>query len=90
MKHDYDNKGHVWMTHDDDDTVDIFAYTPSEYCNGPRCIHCGYGFCHHCHDEPQIECSTKHKYLTTEEYIAELEKKIDEDEVRMLQQRRLR
>lgn len=50
-----DSKGHVWETLDDG-TLDIFAYEEGSYHNGPRCKVCGYGFCHHCHKEPQIEC----------------------------------
>lgn len=52
------NKGHVWQT-DEDGDVEIFAYNPSEYHNGPLCINCGYGFCHHCEELPEIECSAE-------------------------------
>ena len=49
-------RGHVWKR-DEDGTIDIFAYNPSEYCNGPQCVKCGYGFCHHCHVGPQVSCT---------------------------------
>lgn len=41
-----ETRGHVWQR--DGDRIDLFAYEENEYCNGPRCIRCGYGFCHHC------------------------------------------
>ena len=50
--------GHVWKKNEYDDNVDIFGYTYGEYCNGPVCIVCGYGFCHHCEDDiPQQDCT---------------------------------
>jgi len=49
-------RGHVWKR-DEDGTLDIFAYNPSEYCNGPLCVKCGYGFCHHCQTGPQVSCT---------------------------------
>ena len=50
------NRGHVWQTEDGGD-VDIFAFNPSKYCNGPLCVHCGYGFCHHCQKLPEEDCA---------------------------------
>ena len=51
------DKGHVWATYEDDpNEVDIFAYTRGTIHNGPVCINCGYGFCHHCKDVPAQEC----------------------------------
>ena len=37
---------HRWQTYGED--IDIFAYMVGEYHNGPRCVTCGFGFCHHC------------------------------------------
>lgn len=55
------SRGHVWELNDYENEdgsrgVDIFAYSEYPYCNGPRCTVCGYGYCHHCHDEPQEDC----------------------------------
>jgi len=57
MPHTYiDNpRGHRWET-DEDGDIDIFAYNPEDPHNGPRCVKCGYGFCHHCEDGPNEEC----------------------------------
>jgi hypothetical protein len=48
-------KGHIWIK-EDSGIVDIWAYEPSEYCYGPVCKICGYGYCIGCYDEPQEEC----------------------------------
>lgn len=37
---------HSWKK-DFDGKIDIFAYSKG-FCNGPRCVICGEGFCHHC------------------------------------------
>lgn len=50
-------RGHIWKR-DEDGSLDIFAYNLSEYCNGPRCVKCGYGFCHHCHKMPEKSCTS--------------------------------
>lgn len=48
-------RGHEWATNDDG-SVDFFGYDV-EYCNGPRCVRCGYAFCEHCFKEiPQEDC----------------------------------
>ncbi len=47
-------RGHVWKK--DGRDLDIFAYNPSDPHNGPMCVNCGYGFCHHCHDGPDHDC----------------------------------
>jgi hypothetical protein len=50
-------KGHEWVR-DDDGNIDVFAYSAGQFCNGPVCSKCGYGYCHHCHlDVPPKECS---------------------------------
>ena len=50
-------RGHVWETYVDSKEVDLFSYMRGEYHNGPRCIVCGYGFCHHCKgDIPGVSC----------------------------------
>lgn len=38
--------GHEWER-DERGEVNVFAFT-SSHCNGPRCVKCGWGFCHHC------------------------------------------
>ena len=43
-----DPRGHEWQK-DEDDTVDIFAMDDGIH-NGPKCVKCGYSFCHHCDD----------------------------------------
>jgi len=48
--------GHIWKKYDDSDSIDIFAYSTGDFHNGPRCVICGYGFCHHCAEEPSKEC----------------------------------
>lgn len=51
-------KGHVWKLTESGE-IDIFGYNPSDPHNGPVCVNCGYGFCHHCHDLPLAKCSAK-------------------------------
>lgn len=67
------NKGHVWLTIGDsefadpddgsefNDQIDIFAYTYGEFHNGPKCKNCGYGFCHHCLNDPPFPCTEVEK-----------------------------
>lgn len=55
-EYEVNNRGHKWVTEEDGD-IDIFAYNPSEYHNGPRCEACGYGFCHHCQSLPDCDCT---------------------------------
>lgn len=57
-------RGHKWATCGDyfddgeeDNEVYMFGYTSGEYCNGPKCVKCGYGFCHHCQEKPSIDCT---------------------------------
>lgn len=52
------NKGHSWILNEDG-SIDIWAYESGNYCNGPRCKNCGYGFCHHCQKLPSHECNIK-------------------------------
>ena len=49
-------RGHVWKLTDEGE-IDILAYYPYDPHNGPLCIICGYGFCHHCQDEPDCDCT---------------------------------
>lgn len=44
-------RGHNLET-DEDGEVNIFAYTPGEYHNGPACTACGWAVCMHCHSDP--------------------------------------
>lgn len=46
--------GHKWRL-DDGGLVDRFALDEG-YHNGPGCEVCGYSFCIHCYDEPQMPC----------------------------------
>jgi len=52
---------HRWKPHNDfpDDTeADTFAYEVG-YHNGPKCVVCGFYFCHHCNpDGWNTECGT--------------------------------
>ena len=48
-------KGHVWKTNDYDRGIDIFGYDCGDH-NGPVCVNCGYGFCHHCRELPESWC----------------------------------
>lgn len=54
-------RGHVWKKEEDGD-IDIFGMSAGHH-NGPVCVKCGYGFCHHCHELPQMDCpkATKRK-----------------------------
>ena len=49
------NRGHVWETWDNGE-VNIMAWNPADPHNGPRCVKCGYGYCHHCQDGPDEDC----------------------------------
>lgn len=49
-------RGHVWKTNDYDKNTNIFGYEAGNH-NGPECVKCGYGFCHHCHELPSEPCS---------------------------------
>lgn len=49
-------RGHEWQRNEDGD-VDVFAFNPTDPHNGPRCVRCGYGFCVHCHDLPEEDCT---------------------------------
>ena len=52
-------RGHRWQTFGPDDPeIDTFAYNPEDSHNGPRCVKCGYEFCHHCQDGPDEDCPT--------------------------------
>ena len=58
-------KGHVWETYADTDEdyadsdyINLFAYSRGQYCNGPRCTVCGYGYCkHHYPEGPPKPCA---------------------------------
>ncbi len=43
-------RGHVWAINEYG-FIDLFAYESGQIHNGPRCINCGYGFCHHCSNQ---------------------------------------
>ena len=46
--------GHGFAKNDYDDEIDTFGYEAG-YCNGPRCVFCDSGFCHHCSNEHEYE-----------------------------------
>lgn len=51
-----DQMGHEWER-DQDGEIDFMAYDADpEPHNGPRCVRCGYGFCHHCQSGPSEPC----------------------------------
>lgn len=50
-----DDKGHRWKR-EDDGAIDIFGVEWGHH-NGPICVNCGYGFCHHCQELPGISCT---------------------------------
>jgi hypothetical protein len=55
-KYEEHPRGHIWKV-DDDGDLDIFAFACGPYCNGPRCVTCGYGFCQHCtNEEAEVDC----------------------------------
>lgn len=50
------HNNHLWETYSgagtsdkNNDEIDICAYMAGDIHNGPRCMICGYGFCHHCY-----------------------------------------
>lgn len=45
---------HDWLKNEDG-SVDIFAMDADTH-NGPRCIRCNYGYCHHCQTRPTQPC----------------------------------
>ena len=49
-------KGHVWER-DETGDIEIFAFTDGGHHNGPKCVNCGYGFCHYCEDGPKHKCT---------------------------------
>jgi len=53
-EYEINNRGHRWKY--DDEYLDILGYYPGDPHNGPICVACGYGFCHHCLDGPEIDC----------------------------------
>lgn len=57
MKRGYElnTRGHVWQK-DEDGDIDIFGHESDPH-NGPVCVRCGYGFCHHCHELPEVDCT---------------------------------
>jgi len=60
IEHAYEKEthGHVWKKNDYDGGVDIFGFEIGRH-NGPVCVVCGYGFCHHCQDVPSIDCPSE-------------------------------
>ena len=49
------SRGHEWKREENGD-IDIFG-VDSGYHNGPICVKCGYGFCHHCQRGPDEDCT---------------------------------
>lgn len=74
-RHDANTRGHTWKREDfDPREVDIFGLESScGYHNGPRCVVCGYGFCHHCHrDGPPEPCTGPKPKTEDEQRLVEL------------------
>jgi len=68
--HDANTRGHVWKREDDYPAeVDIFGHeSPDGFHNGPVCVVCGYGFCHHCNrNGPTVDCPGAEKPEQTED-----------------------
>ena len=42
-------KKHKWIKEGKE--INVFAYEEGKYHNGPKCLVCGFGFCHHCYPE---------------------------------------
>lgn len=55
-QYEIDTRGHQWQIDSFDGELDIFAYEAGDFHNGPRCVKCGYGFCHHCQEMPDEDC----------------------------------
>lgn len=62
---------HVWKTVDwgDGPEIDIFAVEYGDYHNGPACVRCGYGYCHHCQLEPDEHCELEPDPYSTSPYF---------------------
>lgn len=59
------NRGHVWLKSSyDKREIDIFGFSAG-YHNGPRCVKCGYEFCHHCQSGPLTDCPKAKKKKKT-------------------------
>jgi len=50
-----ERRGHTWRKNERGE-IDIMAYNVG-FHNGPVCEKCGYGFCHHCDEIPDEECT---------------------------------
>ncbi len=61
---DYNKGTHSWKLVDGSDEIDIFAYDGDSH-NGPRCIKCNFGGCHHCN--PEIYKDNNCPYLSAME-----------------------
>lgn len=54
-QYETENRGHEWRRIDG--RLDIFGFERGDIHNGPVCVKCGYGFCHHCDKLPQKDCA---------------------------------
>ena len=70
-------KKHSWRK-DECGDIDIFGYTDGEYCNGPVCEICGYGFCHHCHNHYNDETCNEHYICKCGQHLKGTEKTLSE------------
>jgi hypothetical protein len=57
MQYETESRGHIWRRNSQGE-VDIFAFESGMH-NGPLCDICGYAFCHHCHEVPEMDCLGK-------------------------------
>ena len=55
---------HEWKR-DEDGTVDVFGFDADTH-NGPVCVRCGYGYCHHCQKEPSAPCEKRPRRYSTD------------------------
>ena len=62
---DYLESGHVWE--EDDGFIDVFASERGAYCNGPRCVVCGYDPCWHCEPIPK-KCPVKEENYVNQKH----------------------
>lgn len=54
------NRGHIWKRNGYNGAIDVFAHEEGNH-NGPVCVNCGYGFCHHCKSGPDHDCPSAKK-----------------------------
>jgi hypothetical protein len=74
-RHEGNTRGHVWRREEyDPREVDIFGFCSDDgFHNGPVCVVCGYGFCHHCNrNGPTADCPGEPEQTEDEKRLTEL------------------